>query len=199
MAGRVTDCLFMNGNTNDGFNEIMSEARQSATASGRDPSELKFGCNGFTIIRDSMKEATEQLREIIVNADVEAVKGFGEAVKGAARETKDGKGMWGNSSFADLVQYNDGFKTGLIGTPETVAKRIIELKQLGMGVILAGSFTTTGNSKTLEKRLFLWFVRWRRIFVRGKGSEKRAPKVLPPEGRVPGTDGSAGALSNRLA
>ena len=138
MAGRVTDCLFMNGNTNDGFNEIISDARQSAVASGRDPNELKFGCNGFTIIRDSMKEATEQLREIIVNADVEAVKGFGEAVKGAARETKDGKGMWGNSSFADLVQYNDGFKTGLIGTPETVAKRIIELKQLGMGVILCG-------------------------------------------------------------
>jgi FMNH2-dependent dimethyl sulfone monooxygenase len=36
------------------------------------------------------------------------------------------------------VQYNDGFKTGLIGTPETVAKRIIELKQLGMGMILCG-------------------------------------------------------------
>tara|TARA_B110000196_G_scaffold307443_1_gene307081 strand:+ start:77 stop:574 length:498 start_codon:yes stop_codon:yes gene_type:complete len=128
----------MNGNTNDGFNEIISDARQSAIDSGRDPSEIKFGCNGFSIVRDTMKEATEQLREIIVNADVEAVKGFGEAVKGAARETKDGKGMWGNSSFSDLVQYNDGFKTGLIGTPETVAKRIIELKQLGMGVILCG-------------------------------------------------------------
>ena len=42
-------------------------------------------------------------------------------------------------------------------------------------------------------------MRWRRIFAKGKGSEKRAPKVLPPEGRVLGTDVSAGALSKGLA
>lgn len=138
MAGRVSDCLFMNGNTNKGFKEIMDDTRKSAVDSGRDPGEIKFGANGFAIVRDTMEEATETLRDIIVNADVEAVKGFGEAVKGAARETRDGKGMWGNSTFEDLVQYNDGFKTGLIGTPQTVAERIIELKQLGMNVILCG-------------------------------------------------------------
>ncbi len=36
----------------------------------------------------------------------------------AGASTKDGKGMWADSSFEDLVQYNDGFKTRLIGTPE---------------------------------------------------------------------------------
>lgn len=138
MAGRVSDCLFMNGNTNKGFKEIMDDSRAAAVESGRDPGELRFGANGFTIVRDTMEEATETLRDIIVNADVEAVKGFGEAVKGAARETRDGKGMWGNSSFEDLVQYNDGFKTGLIGTPQSVAERIIELKLLGLNVILCG-------------------------------------------------------------
>ena len=138
MAGRVTDVLFMNGNTNKGFKEIMDDARAAAVESGRDPSEIQFGCNGFAIVRPTMKEATETLREIIVNADVEAVKGFGEAVKQAGRSSAEGEGMWANSSFEDLVQYNDGFKTGLIGTPESVADRIIELKQLGVKCILTG-------------------------------------------------------------
>ena len=138
MAGRVTDVLFMNGNTNKGFKEIMDDSHASAVESGRDPSELQFGANGFCIVRDTMEEATDTLREIIVNADVEAVKGFGEAVKNAGRSSAEGEGMWANSSFEDLVQYNDGFKTGLIGTPETVADRIIELRQLGMKVILCG-------------------------------------------------------------
>lgn len=46
--------------------------------------------------------------------------------------------MWANSSLEDLVQYNDGFKTGLIGTPEQVADRIIELKKIGVDLVLVG-------------------------------------------------------------
>ncbi len=138
MAGRVTDVLLMNGNTNRGFKEIINESRAAALDSLRDPDELYFGCNGFCIVRDTMGQATETLREIIMNADVEAVKAFGESVKNAGRSTAECEGMWVNSSFEDLVQYNDGFKTGLIGTPEIVADRIIELKKLGIKVILCG-------------------------------------------------------------
>jgi dimethylsulfone monooxygenase len=138
MAGRVSDVLFMNGNTNQGFTKIITEARQEAVNSGRDAGDIAFGANGFTIVRDTEEEAVETLRDIIANADTEAVKGFGEAVKHAGQSTSDKEGMWSNSSFEDLVQYNDGFKTGLIGTPEQVADRIMELKDLGVNVILTG-------------------------------------------------------------
>jgi len=138
MAGRVADCLLMNGNTNKGFSEIIEDSRLSAVESGRDPSELKFGANGFCIIRDTMSEASETLRDIIIHADVDAVKKFGDDVRHAGRETMEGEGMWVNSTFEDLVQYNDGFKTGLIGTPESVSDRIIQLKNLGVKVILCG-------------------------------------------------------------
>jgi alkanesulfonate monooxygenase SsuD/methylene tetrahydromethanopterin reductase-like flavin-dependent oxidoreductase (luciferase family) len=43
-----------------------------------------------------------------------------------------------DSTFEDLVQYNDGFRTGLIGTPEQVARRIVEYRTLGVDLILAG-------------------------------------------------------------
>jgi len=92
--------------------------------------------NGFVIVRDTEREAREQLREIIAKAHVEAVEGFGSAVRQAGQSTGDKKGMWADSAFEDLVQYNDGFRTRLIGTAEQVAERIIEYRKLGVDLIL---------------------------------------------------------------
>ena len=61
-----------------------------------------------------------------------------EAVKQAGQSTADGIGNWAKSTAADLVQPNDGFKTNLIGTPEQVARRILELKRAGIDLVLAG-------------------------------------------------------------
>jgi hypothetical protein len=56
----------------------------------------------------------------------------------AGQSTSDKKGMWADSSFEDLIQYNDGFRTGLIGTAEQVAQRIVDYRKLGVDVILTG-------------------------------------------------------------
>jgi hypothetical protein len=37
-----------------------------------------------------------------------------------------------------LVQYNDGFKTNLIGTPQQIAERIVALKNVGVDLVLSG-------------------------------------------------------------
>ena len=42
------------------------------------------------------------------------------------------------STFEDLVQYNDGFKTNLIGTAQQIAERIVALKAVGVDLILSG-------------------------------------------------------------
>jgi dimethylsulfone monooxygenase len=49
-----------------------------------------------------------------------------------------GKACGKTQIFEDLVQYNDGFKTGLIGTAEQVADKIIELKKIGVDIVLTG-------------------------------------------------------------
>ena len=36
------------------------------------------------------------------------------------------------------MQYNDGFKTNLIGTPQQIAERIVALKAVGVDLVLAG-------------------------------------------------------------
>jgi FMNH2-dependent dimethyl sulfone monooxygenase len=66
------------------------------------------------------------------------VQGFGEAVKQAGSATSEKVGMWANSNFEDLVQYNDGFRTGLIGTKEQVAEKIQQFHAVGVDLILGG-------------------------------------------------------------
>ena len=132
-AGRVADWYFSNGRTLEGYEENVAGVLASAAEAGRSP---RFGLNGFVIARESRQEAEDTLREIVAKAHRPAVEGFKQSVQEAGASTKDGKGMWADSSFEDLVQYNDGFKTRLIGTPEEIADRIIEYKKVGVNVML---------------------------------------------------------------
>ena len=118
----------------------MSPSRSStcATTPAEAGREVKFGLNGFIIARDTEKEAQETLREIIAKANRPAVEGFGAAVQQAGNSTADKRGMWADSTFEDLVQYNDGFRTQLIGTPEQIAERIAAYRKRGVDLILGG-------------------------------------------------------------
>lgn len=136
-GGLLSDWYFSNGKSFEGVQEQIGELRQIAAAGGRSVGP-KFGLNGFIIVRDTEHEAREVLREIVEKAHVEAVEGFGAAVRQAGQSTSDKRGMWADSSFEDLVQYNDGFRTNLIGTPEQVATRILEYKRIGVDLILGG-------------------------------------------------------------
>jgi len=135
MAARVSDWYFMNGNSLEGVRAQVSEIRDAATKLGR---RVRFGLNAFIIARDTEVEARDVLREIIAKADVEAVNGFGDAVKQAGKSAPEREGMWAQSNFDDLVQYNDGFKSGLVGTPLQIAQRIVAYKAEGVNLILGG-------------------------------------------------------------
>jgi dimethylsulfone monooxygenase len=135
MAGRVSDWYFSNGKDLDGVSEQIEDVNATAREHGR---TVKFGLNGFLIARDTEAEARETLREIVAKADVQAVEGFRGAVQQAGNSTGDKKGMWADSSFDDLVQYNDGFRSRLIGTPEQIARRIVEYRRRGVNLLLLG-------------------------------------------------------------
>jgi FMNH2-dependent dimethyl sulfone monooxygenase len=136
-GGLYSDWYFSNGKSFEGVSEQLADLKRIADGAGRTGGP-KFGLNGFVIVRDTEKEAQDTLREIIAKAHVEAVEGFGAAVKQAGQSTADKKGMWADSSFEVLVQYNDGFRTNLIGTAEQVAERIIAYRKLGVDLILTG-------------------------------------------------------------
>lgn len=136
-GGHYADWYFSNGKDFAGVSEQIEDLRRIAAAAGRTDGP-RFGLNGFIIVRDTETEAREVLREIIAKADAPAVQGFSAAVQQAGAATSDKRGMWADSSFEDLVQYNDGFRTQLIGTAEQVAERIVAYRKLGVDLILAG-------------------------------------------------------------
>jgi dimethylsulfone monooxygenase len=134
MAARVSDWYFTNGNSIEGIKAQVDDVRAKAAAEGR---SVKIGVNAFIIARDSEEEARHVLDDIIAQADPEAVQAFGSAVSQAGKASPEGEGNWAKSTFNDLVQYNDGFKTNLIGTPRQIAERIIALKAVGVDLILS--------------------------------------------------------------
>ncbi len=135
MAARVSDWYFTNGNTPEGIRAQVEDLRAKAAANGN---TIKVGVNAFVIARDTEAEARAVLDEIIAKANPEAVQAFGHEARNAGAASPEGEGNWAKSSFEDLVQYNDGFKTNLIGTPEQIAERIVALKAVGVDLVLAG-------------------------------------------------------------
>jgi FMNH2-dependent dimethyl sulfone monooxygenase len=135
MAAQTCDFYFLNGASVDSLQQHIQDVSAQADTFGR---KLKFAVNAFVIVRETEEEAIAVLKDIIANADVEVVERFQKNVRQAGKSTQDGKGMWAESKFEDLIQFNDGFKTGLIGTKEQVAERILALKTVGIDMVLAG-------------------------------------------------------------
>jgi len=134
-AASVSDWYFTNGNTVEGIKAQVDDIRAKAAANNH---SVKIGVNAFVIARDTEEEAKAVLAEIIAKANPEAVNAFGHEVKNAGAASPEKEGNWAKSTFEDLVQYNDGFKTNLIGTPQQIAERIVALKAVGVDLVLAG-------------------------------------------------------------
>ena len=134
-AASVSDWYFTNGNTPDKLKEQIDDIQTKAAKNGH---TVRIGVNAFVIARDTEEEAKAVLADIIKHAHVEAVHAFGDAVKQAGKASPEGEGNWAKSTFEDLVQYNDGFRTNLIGTPQQIAERIVALKAIGVDLVLTG-------------------------------------------------------------
>ncbi|HUO99119.1 MAG TPA: dimethyl sulfone monooxygenase SfnG [Rhizomicrobium sp.] len=135
MAARVSDWYFTNGNTPE---EIAKQVQDIRTKAASNNHIVRVGVNAFAIARETEAEARSVLAEIIAKANPEAVKAFGHEVKNAGAASPEKEGNWAKSSFEDLVQYNDGFRSNLIGTPRQIAERILALKHAGADLILLG-------------------------------------------------------------
>lgn len=69
----------------------------------------------------------------------------------AGQASPERQGMWANFDFVNLVQYNDGFKTGPIGTAEQVADRTIELKKIGVDLYKTSLLSSKDSTDRLPK------------------------------------------------
>ncbi|MFB9377293.1 dimethylsulfone monooxygenase SfnG [Kineococcus gynurae] len=135
MAGRVSDFYFLNGKS---IADAAAQVRDVSAQAALNDRQIRFGINGFAVVRDSRAEAEQVLEDIIAHADAQKVEGFRASVQEAGNASPDRKGMWADSEFRDLVQYNDGFRTGLVGTPDEVARRVLAYRLVGIDLVLLG-------------------------------------------------------------
>lgn len=136
MAAKHADVLFINGGSLQEIRAVIEDVEAYAAEFDTEPP--RFAANAFVIQRDTESEAKEVLEGIIESATDEAVDAFREQVKQAGQSSAEGDGMWADSEFEDLVQYNDGFKTGLIGTDEQIIERVRKLDAIGVDIVLTG-------------------------------------------------------------
>ncbi|OYR40429.1 dimethylsulfone monooxygenase SfnG [Halorubrum sp. Hd13] len=136
MAAKHADVLFINGGSLQEIRAVIEDVEEYAAEFGTEPP--RFAANAFVIQRDTESEAKAVLEGIIENATDEAVDAFKQQVKQAGQSSAEGDGMWSDSEFEDLVQYNDGFKTGLIGTEEQIIERVRKLDAIGVDIVLTG-------------------------------------------------------------
>jgi FMNH2-dependent dimethyl sulfone monooxygenase len=107
----------------EGVLEQIAEVSALAHQQGR---KVKFGLNAFAIARDTEAEAYAVLEEVIAQADEQKTKSFSKLATytGVSKHKNERRKRWASSDFSDLMEYSDGFKTGLIGTPEQLEFRL---------------------------------------------------------------------------
>ena len=167
-AAAGSDYYFMNGNTLEGFQTQIKDVKERAKQHGRE-GQVKFAVNGFVIARETEEAAIRVLQEIQGKADLAAVDAFKDQVQNAGASTSNKTGMWANSKVNDLVQYNDGFKTKLIGTPEQIADRILLIKSLGVQILLVAFLHYEDDIKQFGEQVLSLV---RKLEAEGRGTDE---------------------------
>ena len=125
LAAGHSDWMFLNGGSAEKLQPIIADASKRAAAEGR---ELKFAVTASPICRATDAEAHAHVETMIEAIDWEAVN--------RRRAMTDSVGMWSDwTSKLAALDMNEGYATGLIGSPDTIRTRIMELKAVGVDML----------------------------------------------------------------
>lgn len=96
-------------------------------AAGRAP--MAYGVAGYAVVRDTEREAREEVARITdVKASARGYRNYRDFVENSSLERE--------ISVEDYSVSNRGLRTGLLGTPEQVAQRLLELERIGVDLVL---------------------------------------------------------------
>lgn len=132
-AGRASisqyaDSYLTHGGTVEELEEKIADMRVRREATGRAPFK-HFGMAAFAIVRDTEEEALAE-RERITNV-AEGSPGF-ESYQDFISKSE----LNVNVSLEDYSVSNRGLRPNFVGTPEQVARRILEFEHVGLDVLL---------------------------------------------------------------
>ncbi len=125
MACRKSDWMFLNGGSLEKIQAIIQRVRVIAEEEGSAP---KFAVYAIPVCRKNDAEAEGVIQSMLDNIDPVVLAKRQERVKGA-------EGMWANADKLSMLDTNEGFSTGLIGSPDTIIRQVERLKSAGVDML----------------------------------------------------------------
>ena len=121
------DAYLMHGDPPGRVGEKIADMRERRAKHRLPP--LKFGVAGYAIVRETEQEAQEELQRITdVRQSAAGYANYQQWLAGTQLEQQ--------VSFEDYSVSNRGLRSGLVGTPEQVAKKLAEFETAGVDLVL---------------------------------------------------------------
>jgi len=121
------DAYLMHGDPPDRVAEKIADLKERRAKFKRPP--MKFGLAGYAIVRETEKEAREELKRITdVHQSAAGYANYQEWLAGTQLEQR--------VSLEDYSVSNRGLRSGLVGTPTQVRERIAEFEKAGVDLVL---------------------------------------------------------------
>ena len=122
MAARHSDWMFLNGGPPEHISELIAKARAAAASKGR---TLRFAMYAQPLCRATDTEAWAEIDRRLAAVDPDLVAKRRVATGGA-------HGMWSRGDPLGVLDTNEGFAARLIGSPDTVRRRIDAFAAIGV-------------------------------------------------------------------
>jgi dimethylsulfone monooxygenase len=121
------DAYLMHGDPPERVREKIADLRERRARRNFPP--LKFGVAGYAIVRDTEREAQEELRRITdVQQCAAGYANYQQWLAGTQLEQR--------VSLEDYSVSNRGLRSGLVGTAEQVAERVAQFESVGVDLLL---------------------------------------------------------------
>jgi dimethylsulfone monooxygenase len=121
------DAYLMHGDPPDRVGEKIADLRQRRGKHNLPP--LKFGVAGYAIVRETEREAQDEVRRITdVHQSAAGNANYQQWLAGTQLEQR--------VSLEDYSVSNRGLRSGLVGTAEQVAERVAQFESVGVDLLL---------------------------------------------------------------
>ncbi|HMI50702.1 MAG TPA: LLM class flavin-dependent oxidoreductase [Candidatus Saccharimonadales bacterium] len=127
LIAEKTDAYLMHGDPPERVAEKIQDLRERRSRFKKEP--LKFGVAGYAIVRETEREAQEELRRITdVQQSAAGYANYQQWIAGTQLEQR--------VSLEDYSVSNRGLRSGLVGTPEQVQEKMAAFEAVGVELVL---------------------------------------------------------------
>jgi dimethylsulfone monooxygenase len=121
------DAYLMHGDPPERVAEKIKDLRERRAKHNLPP--MKFGVAGYTVVRETEREAQGELKRITdVRQSAAGNANYDQWLAGTQLEQR--------VSIEDYSVSNRGLRSGLVGTPEQVSERLAQFEQVGVDLVL---------------------------------------------------------------